>query len=153
MWNPFARKDRGPEASAIGSTDADSPARPRGHAEIAEVEHIGATAVITLTVTELTGVEAAERLTELLDQLAAAGSMNFILDVQNVQHMDSACLGTLVKTFRALDSIGGRIALVNADRSVQYLFKLTKLDRVFPICADVMAALNVIERAATRAIG
>ncbi|QOJ18159.1 MAG: STAS domain-containing protein [Phycisphaeraceae bacterium] len=153
MWNPFARKEREQDDAAVGSVEAGSSSRPRGHAEIAEVEHIGATAVITLTVTELTGVEAAERLTELLDQLAAAGSMNFILDVQNVQHMDSACLGTLVKSFRALDSIGGRIALVNADRSVQYLFKLTKLDRVFPICVDVMTALNVIERAATRAAG
>lgn len=153
MWNPFARKEREQDDAAVGSVEAGSSNRPRGHAEIAEVEHIGATAVITLTVTELTGVEAAERLTELLDQLAAAGSMNFILDIQNVQHMDSACLGTLVKSFRALDSIGGRIALVNADRSVQYLFKLTKLDRVFPICADVMTALNVIERAATRAAG
>ena len=36
--------------------------------------------------------------------------------------------------------------ITNADRSVQYLFRLTRLDRVFPICTDVLSALSTIER-------
>jgi len=113
---------------------------------MAEVETINATAVVTFTVTDLTGHDATERLADFLDELINSGTVNIILDVQNVQEMDSACLGTLVKAVRALEAFGGRMALVNTDRTVQYLFKLTKLDRVFPICTDVMAALQAVER-------
>jgi len=35
---------------------------------------------------------------------------------------------------------------VNAAANVEYLFKLTRLDRVFPICRDVMKAIEVVER-------
>ncbi len=149
MWNPFTRKDsdeRHAPPGAMMPTETGAPPPPRRRGQIAETEHIGPTAVVTLTVTELVGMEAAERLTDLLDELEATGATNFVLDVQNVQMMDSACVGTLVKAFHSLDRMGGRIALVNADRSVQYLFKLTKLDRLFPICSDVMAALATVER-------
>jgi len=149
MWNPFSRKNsdlgRSAVAEAIAGTMAADDAAERRRS-IGEVEHLGQTAVVTLTVTELTGLEGADRLCELLDQLEEAGARNLVLDVQNVQLMDSACLGALVRSFRSLEQHGGKIAVVNADRSVQYLFKLTKLDRVFPICADVMTALAAIER-------
>jgi anti-anti-sigma factor len=60
--------------------------------------------------------------------------------------MDSACLGCLVEALNKLASSGGKIALANTANSVQYLFKMTQLDRVFPICSDVMAALAALER-------
>ena len=149
MWNPFARKspERGPSAvaEAIAGTLAAGDAAERRRS-IGEIQHLGQTAVVTLTITELSGLEGADRLCELLEQLEDAGATNLVLDVQNVHAMDSACLGALVRSFRSLEEKGGRIAVVNADRSVQYLFKLTKLDRVFPICADVMTALATIER-------
>ncbi len=151
MWNPFARKNPEPSRSAVAEAIASTIAMPGGGGErrhtLADVEHLGETAVVTITVTELTGLEGADRLSSLLEQLAACGSKNLILDLQNVQEMDSACLGALVRAFRSLEGEGGHIAVVNADRPVQYLFKLTKLDRVFPICADVMTALAAIERA------
>jgi anti-sigma B factor antagonist len=149
MWNPFARRaseySRSAVAEAIAGTMAGDDAAERRRA-IGEIEQLGQTAVVTLTITELTGLEGADRLCQLLDQIEESGATNLVLDVQNVQLMDSACLGALVRSFRSLEQRGGKIAVVNADRSVQYLFKLTKLDRVFPICADVMTALAAIER-------
>jgi len=147
MWNPFARKDETPtDATPDAVEQTDAAVNRERKADIAEMEYIGATAVVTFTVTELAGLDAAERLLQLLDRLGASGCTNYILDVQNVQMMDSACLGALVKTFRTIDANGGRMAIVNTDRSVAYLFKLTKLDRVFPICTDVMSALAAVER-------
>jgi len=113
---------------------------------IADVQHIGSTAVATLTVTELTRGSGEGQLAELLDELLASGARDFILDVQNVQYMDSACLGCLVAALNTQAVRGGHIALVNTDRSVAYLFRLTRLDRVFPICTDVPTALTTIER-------
>jgi anti-sigma B factor antagonist len=144
MWNLFSRK---PEAAAPADSSeltgvAMTPPNP-----LADIDTIGETAIITVTVTELTGFDAARRLTELLDDLGERGARHFVLDLQNVQEMDSATLGAMVHALRGIDEHGGRIAVVNAGRSVDYLFRLTRLDRVFPICKDVMAALAAVERA------
>ena len=60
--------------------------------------------------------------------------------------MDSACLGCLVEALNRMAKSGGKIALANTAGSVQSLFRMTQLDRVFPICADVMAALTAVEK-------
>ncbi|MEC9374491.1 MAG: STAS domain-containing protein, partial [Planctomycetota bacterium] len=59
---------------------------------------------------------------------------------------DSSCIGAMVEMLTRLQEAGGRIALVNASQSVAYLFRLTKLDRLFPICRDVMTAIAAVER-------
>ncbi len=60
--------------------------------------------------------------------------------------MDSGCVGVLVDLLTRLHNAGGRIALANTAHNVEYLFKLTRLDRLFPICRDVMKAIEVVER-------
>lgn len=145
MWNFIARmtglaSEQPPERVRTGRSQA-----PR-RSEIADIEMIGHTAVATITVTSLSGMDGAGRLAELLDEIADTVALDLILDVQNVSDMDSACLGVMVQAGNYMRQTGGQIAVVNADRTVQYLFKLTRLDRVFPICADVMTALKTIER-------
>ena len=150
MWNPFAKRDQAvkPEhvrpSSMRGSASTSVPGTMNNR--IAEVQRIGPTAVATFTVTELTQEQGVTMLTELLDDLENSGATHFVLDIQNVQFMDSACLGCLVEALNRLSAGGGRIALANTANSVQYLFKMTQLDRVFPICADVMAALAAVEK-------
>lgn len=128
--------------------DPDAEVAPPAHRrrEIAEVENLGDASVVTFTVTELMGVQSAERLADLLDEIEGSGVRGVVLDIQNVQQMDSACLGTLVSAVHRFEKRGGLIALVNPDRTVSYLFRITRLDRVFPICRDVPSALNTIER-------
>jgi len=113
---------------------------------IAKVDLMGQIAVATFTETELCQDTGAERLAELLVELAETGALHFVLDVQNVQFMDSACIGCLVEALNRLSVRGGRIALVNPNHSVHYVFKLTRLDRVFVICHDVPHALKAVER-------
>ena len=155
MWNIFRRPaDQTFEAGtlvkpAVGPADESEP--PARRNTIASINYIGPVAVATLTVTELTQDDGVVQLTELLDDLAQSGAKHFVLDVCNVQHMDSSCLGCLVEALNRMAANGGRIALVNADHSVAYLFRMTRLDRVFPICSDVMAALKAMERASSAA--
>jgi anti-sigma B factor antagonist len=156
MWNPFSRSTTTQADNHAGAADgaAERAAVANGapssaHAppnRIAEIQRIGPTAVATLTVTELTQEQGVDMLAELLDELAATGAQHFVLDIQNVQFMDSACLGCLVEALNRLAKAGGRIALANTAHSVQYLVQMTRLDRVFPICGDVMAALAAVER-------
>ena len=89
---------------------------------------------------------AAEAIAEPVEGSAPAGVRHVVLDLQNVQYMDSMCVGVLVELLTTLKEAGGRIALVNASTNVEYLFKLTRLDRVFPICRDVMKAIEAVER-------
>ena len=155
MWNIFKRTAGETFAAGTLIEPAVEPAdesQPSPHRNvIATIDFIGPVAVATLTVTELTQDEGVVQLTELLDDLAQSGARHFVLDVCNVQHMDSSCLGCLVEALNRMAVGGGRIALVNADHSVAYLFRMTRLDRVFPICSDVMAALDAMERASAEA--
>ncbi len=151
MWNIFRRvADETFTAGtsmqpAVEPVDKSQP--PPYRNVIATIDFIGPVAVATLTVTELTQDDGVVQLTELLDDLAHSGAKHFVLDVCNVQHMDSSCLGCLVAALNRMAADGGRIALVNADHAVAYLFRMTRLDRVFPVCSDVMAALDAMERA------
>ncbi len=150
MWNIFKRTagETAPAATLVKPAAESSP--PARHNTIASISSIGPVAVATLTVTELTQDDGVVQLTELLDDLAQSGAKHFVLDVCNVQHMDSSCLGCLVEALNRMAANGGRIALVNADHGVQYLFRMTRLDRVFPICSDVMGALDAMERASAQ---
>lgn len=121
------------------------PAAAHWNNPIADMILMGQTAVATLTVTELTQDEGAEMLAGLLDDLRQCGANHFVLDIQNVQHMDSTCLGCLVEALNAMAAHGGKIALANSHQSVEYVFRLTRLDRVFPICKDVVAAIDAVE--------
>ena len=154
MWNIFKRTADETFAASTLIEPAVEPAdesTPPHRNVIATIDFIGPVAVATLTVTELTQDEGVVQLTELLDDLAQSGARHFVLDVCNVQHMDSSCLGCMVEALNRMAANGGRIALVNADHSVAYLFRMTRLDRVFPICSDVMAALDAMERASAEA--
>ena len=118
------------------------------HSEIAEIEMVNSVAIATLTETELTQDEGVEKLAALLLDMKETGAQHFILDIQNIQYMDSMCLGCLVESLNTMATHGGKIALVNTAGSVQSLFRMTRLDRVFPICRDVMHAIDTVEREA-----
>jgi len=119
----------------------------------ADLELVGTVAVATLTVTELTQEDGADVLSGLLDDLARCGAAHFVLDIQNVQFMDTTCLGCLVQALNNMSSTGGKIALANPHTSVQYVFRLTRLDRVFPICRDVPSAIEAVEGKIDREAG
>jgi anti-sigma B factor antagonist len=154
MWNPFSKRG---DVGASGLAEHAVAHHAAGlevlreppaaiHNRVAEINRIGPTAVATFTVTELTQEHGVTMLSDLLDDLSASGATHFVLDIQNVQFMDSACLGCLVEALNRLAKSGGKIALANTATSVQSLFRMTQLDRVFPICPDVMAALTAVEK-------
>lgn len=132
-----------------GADLASTPSEP--DRPLATFDHLGSTLVGTLTVRTLSGPEAANLVHDLLANLRSptkGTARHIVLDLQNVDYMDSACVGVLVELFTKLQNAGGRIALVNTAHNVEYLFKLTRLDRLFPICRDVMKAIEAMERAA-----
>jgi hypothetical protein len=166
MFGKFRRgDDQNPGVDAAGKAGFGFPKVPEGSPvrplKLANYDRLGQTLVGTPTVATLTGPDAGELAAELCEQIyakgqpgadggdgaaAPAGVRHIVLDLQNVQYMDSMCVGVLVELLTTLKEAGGRIALVNASANVEYLFKLTRLDRVFPICRDVMKAIEAVER-------
>lgn len=114
---------------------------------IATIERIGPTVVATLTVTALVRREGITGLMGLFQDVTRHGARHFVLDAQNLEFMDSACLGCLVKALNHAIADGGGIALANLEPDVQDLFRRTALDRRFPIYRDVPAALERVEGA------
>jgi anti-sigma B factor antagonist len=146
MFNLFGKRSKDVEAAVDAPPQEPALQTSRTlSSPIAEIEMVGETVVATLTVTELSEECGASRLADLLFELGQSRARHYVLDIQNVQFMDSACLGCLVEALNLMSDSGGKIALANADHAVESLFRLTRLDRVFTIAPDVMAALVAVE--------
>jgi anti-sigma B factor antagonist len=144
---------RGPHHFGFGETNHLPPNATQA-SPLASYDRLGQTLVGTPMTDALTGPDAGRLASELYEQIRSAcedphnpaGIRHVVLDLQNVQYMDSMCVGVLVELLTTLKEAGGRIALANASSNIECLFKLTRLDRVFPICRDVMKAIDVVER-------
>jgi anti-sigma B factor antagonist len=82
---------------------------------------------------------------ELRDQLPdlhRPGNVNIVLNLKEVTHIDSTGLGTLVFGLARLRKAGGRLALLNLNRSHMELLLLTKLATVFELFDDEQEAVN-----------
>jgi anti-sigma B factor antagonist len=82
---------------------------------------------------------------ELRDRLPAlhqSGKVNIILNLKEVTDIDSTGLGTLVFGLTRLRKAGGRLALLNVNRTHLKLFLLTRLAIAFEFFDDEQDAVN-----------
>jgi anti-sigma B factor antagonist len=87
------------------------------------------------------GDEAAD-LRDRLRELSAAASRNFILNLQEVDYIDSTGLGAMVVCFTSVRRLGGKLKLENLNRRNIQLLLLTKLTTIFEIFNDEQDAVN-----------
>jgi anti-sigma B factor antagonist len=81
----------------------------------------------------------------LRDRIAAlrqSGKVNVVLNLKEVNDIDSTGLGTLVFGLAKLRKAGGKLALVNVHQSHVELFLLTKLAITFEFFGDEHDAVN-----------
>jgi len=76
------------------------------------------------------------------DSLLAAHIKNIILDMANLNYIDSSGLGSLVVSHSRTLSAGGALKLLNLSKRSAQLLVLTKLSTVFEIFNDEQAAIN-----------
>lgn len=76
------------------------------------------------------------------EAMIAEGTVQFVLDLQNVSFMDSAGLAALVTLLKCARAAGGDVKLIapNDDKAMRIL-RLTKFDRVFEIADRVETAV------------
>jgi len=83
---------------------------------------------------------------DLKQQLGAmieGGDNCLVLDLQDVEFVDSSGLSAIVSTMKLLDGRGG-IVLCQPQPAVTSLFKLTRLDKIFRIYPDSTGAVAAV---------
>jgi anti-sigma B factor antagonist len=68
-----------------------------------------------------------------LVDIAAGRPKRLILNLSQVNYMDSSGVGTLVELLRRVNAYKGKLALVGMTERVRSVFEVTKLDRFFSI--------------------
>lgn len=103
-----------------------------------ELERTDDTCVVSLSgeVDVYTSPALKERLIESVD----SGCSNILVDMSNVAFIDSSGLGVLVSGLRRVKERGGNMRLVCTKDSILKIFRITGLDKVFPIFSDMEEA-------------
>lgn len=90
----------------------------------------------------LTVGDSAAALRDYLRELSAAGKNNVVLNLAEVDYIDSTGLGSLVVAYTTLRKAGGHLRLLNVNRRNIELLVLTKLTTVFELFDDEQHAVN-----------
>ena len=102
-----------------------------------ELEQAGPTVTIRLPGPEACYAQLQEVVQDCCDRMRYDNATNFLFDLEQVEFMASSCIGALVELMREVEPMRGKIALGNCADSVLYLFRITKLDRVFGVFDDL----------------
>lgn len=79
---------------------------------------------------------------EKIRELSAAGSIQIILNLAEVDYIDSTGLGGLVIAYTSLKKAGGALKLVHVSKRNIELLVLTKLTTVFEVFDEEQDAVN-----------
>lgn len=81
-------------------------------------------------------------LREKIRELADSGRINMVLNLANVDYIDSTGLGGLVISFTTIKKAGGALKVLNLSKRNVELLVLTKLSTVFEVFDDEQEAVN-----------
>ena len=86
--------------------------------------------------------EAVAAMRETITQLVAAGKADAVLNLADVDYIDSSGLGAMVMCFSTIRKAGGKLKLLHLTRRNVELLVLTKLETVFEVFDDEQQAIN-----------
>ncbi|MBS3957321.1 MAG: STAS domain-containing protein [Clostridiales bacterium] len=90
----------------------------------------------TITLGGEVDVYTAPRLKDVLVEQLESGCTDIIVDFDGVGFIDSSGLGVLVGALRRAKENGGSVRLVCSRDNILKIFRITGLDKVFPIFAE-----------------
>lgn len=88
---------------------------------------------VTVSLTGSLYVEEAAVLRERLLEYIQAGHRDFIVNLNNVDYIDSSGLGVLVAIQKRALQNGGKVIIKGLQGTVKELFEMTRLTKVFDI--------------------
>jgi anti-sigma B factor antagonist len=95
----------------------------------------------------------APQLKRALDEAIEAGGKDIVVDMTETTFLDSTALSVLVDATKRLRPDGGRVALVCVDRNLVKIFRITALDRLFPLFSSRAEAVRSLAPAEAQEAG
>jgi anti-sigma B factor antagonist len=86
--------------------------------------------------------EGSVTLRDAVHDVLAKGSKHILLNLGNINYIDSSGIGELVSAFTSVKNSGGELKLLNLTRKVHDLLQITKLYTVFDIKDDEASAIS-----------
>jgi anti-sigma B factor antagonist len=86
--------------------------------------------------------EPVSSLREKVRELSEAGKVNVILNLEELEYIDSTGLGGLVISYTTLKKAGGALKILHLSKRNVELLVLTKLTTVFDLFGDEQDAVN-----------
>jgi len=99
--------------------------------------------IVNLSGKIMGGPEAGE-INDRIHQMIDAGKLKLIINLKNVDWMNSSGLGILIGAITTLKNNGGKLGLINLSDRVVNLLKITKLDTVFPVFSTLEEAIKQV---------
>ena len=84
----------------------------------------------------------ADQISNLLDSRFEKGAAKLVFDLTAVKFMSSTGLGQIMRAYRSAASNSGYVKIVNPQPLIADLFRITKLDKLLPICTSVEEAMG-----------
>ena len=104
-----------------------------------------------ITILDLSGRitlgEGSVQLRDAVRDLLAKGSKNILLNLADVNYIDSSGIGELVSAYTTVRNQGGELKLLNLTKKVHDLLQITKLYTVFDVKDDEASAIASYARA------
>jgi len=98
--------------------------------------------VVVEAVGRLTLTDGHTKLRDLIHVSTGEGAKKFVLNLAQVESIDSYGVGELVRSFSVIRQIGGQLKLACVNRKVLDVLEISHLNRIFEIYAAEVAALQ-----------
>ncbi len=113
----------------------------------ANTRQVGDVTVVELRGRIATG-EGNVALRDIVREMAARGNKKIVLNLGEVQYVDSSGMGELVRIHTTMRNLDGQLKLANLSKRVSDLLQMTKLSSVFDIEKDEESAIRSLDDAA-----
>jgi anti-sigma B factor antagonist len=90
--------------------------------------------------------EGSNALREKVKSLIAEGKKKIVLDMKDIDYIDSSGLGTLVAAHLSANTHGASMRLCNLNSKFREVLLLTKLAAVFQVCSTEAVAVSSFAR-------
>ncbi len=101
---------------------------------------------------ECSGADIASLVVELSRRIEQGEADSVVVELSNVQHMDSCCLGRLIVLHQRARVAGGSVALARCQPNVEFLFTMTRLDKALGIYNTTEDAIAELRDRRTRVV-
>ena len=86
-------------------------------------------------------------ITESINEQIEEGVKRFVIDLQELQHINSSGLGVLITLLTKARKVGGEVVLANPSKYIENLLLITKLNTIFQIHSSSELAVEAYTQA------